>query len=125
MTDIFHDSLILVGEYKPEFNSILQREIPCLKIYQSSGLKIHIKKSHSNVLQYLENIPEIILFPDFIGCHPKEDNSVEFVKCYEKNILLAVKLDMGKNYLYVASLYDVTDSKIQNRLNSGRLKKVN
>lgn len=50
---------------------------------------------------------------------------MEFVKCYEKNILLAVKLDMGKNYLYVASLYDVTDSKIQNRLNSGRLKKVN
>ncbi len=33
-------------------------------------------------------------------------------------------MDLNKNYLYVATLYDIKESKIVRRLNSGRLKVV-
>ena len=48
---------------------------------------------------------------------------VELVKAFEDNIQIGIKLDTTNNYLYVATLFDINSSKIQRRLNSGRLKK--
>ena len=119
------DNLYNVGNYKQDFNDILQINLPCTTIYQSVGLESHIKKKHSNYLIYLDNIPDIISNPDYIGKNPKESNSIEFIKCYDDNIKLAIKLDTKNNYLYVASLYEIKDSKLQRHLDSGRLKIFN
>lgn len=46
------------------------------------------------------------------------------VKIFNDNILLSIKLciDFEPNYLYVSSLYDISEGKLNNRTNSGRLK---
>lgn len=71
----------------------------------------------------MEKIPEIIIAPDYIGVNPGEPDSIELVKRYSDNIQIAIKLDAAKGYLYVASLYDIPEHKIQKRLYSGRLKR--
>jgi len=72
----------------------------------------------------LENIREILASPDYIGVNPNEPDSVEYVKVYEKNILVGVKLETTEGYFYVASVYSLQESKLARRLHSGRLKKM-
>ena len=119
------DKLYKVGEYRGEYNEILSINLPCASIYVSKGLTKHIQYRHSNCLIYIDKIPEIIESPDYIGKNPHEPNSVELVKIYEDNIQIGIKMDLDKNYLYVATLYDIKQSKIERRLNSGRLKNIN
>ncbi|MFZ2539311.1 MAG: hypothetical protein WAX04_10475 [Oscillospiraceae bacterium] len=125
MNNTNDDILYAVGKYKQVFNDTLAINLPCETIYQSIGLKVHVSKKHSHCLKYLNSISEIISSPDYIGCNPKESSSIEFIKCYDENIKVAVKLDTRKNYLYVASLYDIKDAKLQTHLHSGRLKEFN
>ncbi len=99
-------------------------------IYAAPGVLKHIKKRHSHELseEVLSNIIEVIKsvleFPEYLGIHPKKvGTSIEFVKKIDDNILVATELDIKDNYIYVASMYPVNQSKIDNRLHSGRLKK--
>lgn len=116
------DNLSLVGKYKEEYNDILDMDLPTQGIYVDKGLKIHIKNRHPNCLKYFENIADIIANPTYIGTHPKKENSVEYVKVYDENIMIGVKLDTKNNYLYVATLFDIPKNKIEKRLLTGRLK---
>ena len=111
-----------VGKYVSVFNELTSSALPLGTIYISDGFSIHIQKRHSNCVQYIERISEIIAEPDYVGCNPNEPDSVELVKTFDENIQIAIKLDTGKGYLYVASLYDVKQAKIDRRLASGRLK---
>ncbi|GKH49619.1 hypothetical protein CE91St46_07300 [Eubacteriales bacterium] len=117
------ENLFLVGKYIPEFNDLTGQTLPCVDIMQSVGLVKHIRKRHYGLLPYMEKIPEIIIAPDYIGVNPGEPDSIELVKRYSDNIQIAIKLDAAKGYLYVASLYDIPEHKIQKRLYSGRLKR--
>lgn len=117
------DVLVEVGAYIESFNLITGQDLPCGPIMQSSGLCVHIQKHHPDIATFIDLIPQIIEFPDFVGHNPKEVNSIELVKQLEKNLMVCVKLDSEKGYLYVASLYDVTGSKIESRIKSGRLKR--
>lgn len=117
------DKLIKIGEFKQEYNQILNTSLPCFEIMQSTGLVKHIFKRHSHCVQYLDKVSDILENPDYIGINPKENNSVELVKVYEDNILIAIKLDCDNGYYYLASLYNISGGKMENRLNSGRLKK--
>lgn len=112
----------IVGKYKEEYNKQLNINLPIDDIYQSDGLIKHIQKQHKGFESYMSDIPDIIENPDYIGVNPKEPDSVELIKVLKDNILVAVKLDKKNNYLYVASLYDISNAKLQNRLNSGRIK---
>lgn len=116
------DSLIEVGVYVESFNDITEQDIPCGPILQADGLEVHIKKHHPDMLDSISIIPQIIKKPDYIGHNPKEPHSIELVKKISKNLMVCVKLDCEKNYLYVASLYSITDGKLENRVKSGRLK---
>lgn len=116
------DSLIEVGIYVENFNEITAQEIPCGPILQAAGLEVHIKKHHPDMLNSISMIPQIIKTPDYIGHNPKEPFSIELVKKVSQNLMVCVKLDCEKKYLYVASLYSITDGKLENRLKSGRLK---
>ncbi|MFU0824447.1 PBECR2 nuclease fold domain-containing protein [Clostridium sp.] len=100
-------------------------------VYAAPGVIKHIKKRHArghdslskkvidNILPTIENV---ISEPDYIGNHPrKEGTSIEFVKKVDENLLVAVEADLNNNYIYVASLYPISESKLNNRINSGRL----
>jgi len=122
---VMSKKLLKVGEYKKEFNDILGTDIELQEIYRSSGLPAHmVKRKHYKCLKYIDFISDIISEPDYIGVNPNENGgqSIEFVKRYEINVLVGVKLDIDDNYLYVATMHDVQESKIKRRLHSGRLK---
>ncbi|MGO5175252.1 PBECR2 nuclease fold domain-containing protein [Ruminococcus sp. LCP21S3_E8] len=118
------DKLYKAGEYIDKYNQILNINLPCTTIYVSRGLRKHIQARHTEFVSYISKIPEIIKSPDYIGKNPKEPNSIELVKVYNDNIQIGIKLDTNKNYLYVATLFDIKTGKIQRRLNSGRLKRL-
>lgn len=50
----------------------------------------------------------------------------EQITFYENadNVMIGIKLDTDGEYLYISTMHDVQESKIQRRLFSGRLKKV-
>lgn len=84
-----------------------------------------VKRKHYNCLKYIDYIPEIILEPDYAGINPNEKGiSLELVKRYADNVMIGIKLDIDGEYLYISTMHDVQESKIQRRLFSGRLKKV-
>lgn len=114
-------TLSIVGAYIERFNTLLSLSLPCGPIYKSSGFAVHIRKRHPGYEKYIDQISDIIAAPDYIGCNPREPDSVELIKVFSENIQIAVKLDRKAGYLYVASLYDVKQSKIDRRLAGGRL----
>ena len=118
--------LLKVGKYNLMFNDILKTNIQDLDIYMSKGLPAHmIKRKHFKCLKYLDNISEIITNPDYIGINPNEqDTSIELVKKYADNVMIGIKIDTNDNYLYISTMHDIQESKIERRLHSGRLKKI-
>ena len=113
-----------VGQYRASYNRALGLTLPCSAIFQSKGLRSHVLKRHPHCLKYLDLIPEILSAPDYLGVNPKEAHSIEFVKCYDDAVLVAVKLDLRHDYLYVASVYDISESKLRRRIHSQRLMKT-
>lgn len=117
------NNLIKVGTFKLEYNAILGTNFPTWDIVQSTALRQHlINQNHNNCLPYINQIPDILNDPTYIGQNSRHLNSIEIVKEYNNNILVALKLDNSMGYWYVASIYDVSNSKIQRRLHSGRLR---
>lgn len=110
----------VVGRLKEEIVKQLNIGLPCVDILFYTGAKKHIEKKHIKCLKYLDRIPYIIDNPDYIGVHPDEANSVELVKEFDGNVLLAIKLS-EEGYLFVSNLYDISSGKLSNRLNSKRL----
>ena len=121
------EEMLVVGKYKTEWSERLELEIEEQEIYMANGLKIHVARRHPECLDYLDLIPEIIKAPDFIGVNPREKvgQSIELVKRCDPNILIGIKLDIKNNYLYVATLHEIREARINRQLYSGRLKEVN
>ncbi len=118
--------LILVGKYNKKFNDILGINITQENIFLSEkGLPTHlVKRNHGNCLKYMDNISDIIAHPDYIGVNPNESApSIELVKIYEDNVLLGIKVDFSADSLYISTMFDLQESKLQRRIHSGRLKK--
>lgn len=114
--------LFPVGTFIPEFNTATAQSLPCGPIYQSVGLRTHVQRHHPGLVPRLNDIPNVIQHPDYIGKHPDEENSIELVKRMGANVMVCVKLDKKDGYLYVATVFEITEAKLQNRLRSGRLK---
>ena len=99
-------------------------------VYAAPGLIKHIKRRHERGKDALDHdivkdiisvIEKIISSPDYIGKHPKKiGTSIEFVKKMGENLLVAVDVDLSNKYIYVSSLYPISEGKIKNRVNSGR-----
>lgn len=119
------DELFIVGLYNELLNKILATPLKSQYIYQSPGLKKHIiKHGHRNCLPYYDKISEIIKHPDYVGVNPNEKGvSFELVKLFERNILIGIKLDPKQSYLFVSTMYDITDAKLKAKRNCGRLRK--
>ena len=115
------DKLFKVGEYVDRFNVLTGQNLPCGAVYQSIGLAKHIEKRHPSEMGNLLKIPLVVSAPDYIGHNPKEPDSVELVKVLDGNVMVCIKLDVSDNLLYVASVFSISEGKLKNRLNSGRL----
>ncbi len=123
-----NNKLLRVGKYNLVFNDILGINISDFDIYRSKGLPAHmLKRHHEKCLKYIDYIPDIIQNPDYIGVNPNETEvqSIELIKRYRDNILIGIKLDKANDYLYVSTMHDISESKIQMRLFSGRFKEFN
>lgn len=120
------DELLRVGKYNTILNDILNINIGELEIYRSKGLPTHmVKRKHYNCLKYIDYIPEILSDPDYAGINPNEKGmSLELVKRYSDNVLIGIKLDTDGEYLYISTMHDIQEAKIQRRLFSGRLKQI-
>lgn len=116
-------TLTRVGKFQELYNNKLNINLPLLDIYQDAGLYHHIKERHPNCIKYLDKIDNILAAPDYIGKNPKEPNSIELIKVFEDNLQIAIKLDCRNNYYYIATLHEISNLKINKRLNNGRLKK--
>ena len=116
--------LLKVGKYNSKFNTLLGIDIKDLEIYRSKGLPSHmIKRKHFKCLKYIDYIPDILSKPDYIGINPNEKEvSIELIKKYGDNIMVGVKLDLDGEYLYVSTMHDIQESKLERRLHSGRIK---
>lgn len=119
------DNLIEVGEFYQKLNDLTGTNLPLKKIYLSKGLETHlIKQNHSNCLKHIADITDIIENPDYVGINPNQsENSIELIKMFSENILVGIKLDVDNDYLYIATMHDVQESKINRRLHSGRIKR--
>ena len=122
---VMDHKLIKVGRYNIKFNEILGIEMDELNIYRSKGLPAHMLKSkHDRCLKYIDYIPDIIECPDYIGINPNEKaKSIELIKRYRDNVMIGIKLDADKGYLYVSTMHEIQEKKIERRLFSGRIKK--
>ena len=52
------------------------------------------------------------------------DGQIELIKIFKDNIFLSIKLDVAKQIYYVATIFDVSQSKIEAYCKSGRLTKL-
>lgn len=113
-----------IGTIKRKIQDILGTNYENVDIkIDDVGLKKHIeKRQHHEALKYYDSIQEILDNPDYIGINPNEkDKSLEYVKVYEDNILIGVKIHPSNHFFYIPSMYKITDRKLQNRLYSQRL----
>ncbi|MEB3072579.1 PBECR3 domain-containing polyvalent protein [Parvimonas sp. C2] len=94
--------------------------------YSRHGLKRHLeKRKHYDVLKYVDNVKEMIENPDYVGINRNGNKlALEYVKCYKKNVLLALKVNKTKDKFFIVSMYSINDYKLNSRKFSGRLKKV-
>lgn len=113
-----------VAPYNKSFNKYIPMSFEQDTIYQSAGLQKHIEKRHPECLPYMRFISSIIQNPDYIGVNPNEAGaSFELIKVFSENIQIGIKLDTKGDYLYVATLHTITESKLQHGIQNGRLKK--
>lgn len=116
--------LIRVGKITETITKFIP-DVLDLSIMQSEGLKKHIEKRHPECVEYIKLIPSIIQEPDYIGINPNEyDKSFELIKTFSEHIQIGIKIDISQEYYYVATLHTITQSKLERRVKSGRLNKV-
>ena len=121
---MWEDWIMKVERYIKELLGIVS-EVQNIKYSKTNFEKHLIKRNHIDVLKYFDKIEEIINNPDYVGMNPNEKSeSIEYVKIFEDNVLVALKIHGSKDFYYIPSMYTITDYKLQSRLFSGRLKKV-
>ena len=112
-----------VGIYKKEHDQMLGTNFEGIPIVCSEGLKSHIiKRKHFDVVECFDCLGEILKNPDYIGCG--ENQAVIFVKKINKNVTTVIKLNKDNDYFYVATMYSISDYKLERKLICGLLKEV-
>ena len=78
------------------------------------------KRTRTGILEWMKKILDD---PDYIGIYKNDEGqtAIEFIKKAYTNLLLGVEVDEEKQYIYVTTMYPITDRKIENRIYSGKL----
>ena len=116
-----------VGRIKSEYFQILELDdsIDIVKV-NMENLKKHLeKRNHDNMIKYLSRISELLENPDYIGINPRErGRSIEYVIQLEENVLIGIKLDYKNEYFYIATMHEISELKLNQRIKNGRLKSL-
>lgn len=116
-----------VGRIKSEYFRILKLDdsIDIVKV-NMENLKKHLeKRNHDNMIKYLSRISELLENPDYIGINPRErGRSIEYVIQLEENVLIGIKLDYKNEYFYIATMHEISELKLNQRIKNGRLKSL-
>lgn len=116
------NKLIEIAHFNTKLNPILGTQFEAFKIYKSKGLLTHlIKRKHFVAAKYIDDLSQIIINPDYVGYY---NENIELVKIFKDNIFISIKLDVKKSKYYVATVFDVKQSKIDSYIKNGRWKKV-
>ncbi|MHB8280001.1 MAG: PBECR3 domain-containing polyvalent protein [Candidatus Humimicrobiaceae bacterium] len=90
-------------------------------IYLFPRVVKHIKDFHPLVFDnYFNKIKSIITKPDYIGKSQSRPDGVELVKIYD-DIVMVIICTNKEGLLYVASMYNIDNGKLYNRLRRKRL----
>jgi hypothetical protein len=121
-----------VGKIKISISELLELELPRI-VYASPGVINHIKKRHGRQLtkkmkdNIIDIIEQVVKDPEYVGLDYKGVNggSIELIKKVDNVILLlGLEIDLEEKYIYVATMYPITVSKMNSRVYRGRLLKV-
>ena len=121
---------IEIGKLSNEIISTLDLDCESKKIYLW-GARIYEhcekhKKEYSSPAAYyeaIENIPEIIKAPDYVGVS-KSNGNVQYIKKLTDYSLLVVKLTKGKDGLLFRTIYPITEGKLKSNIKSGNYKEI-
>ena len=116
-----------VGRIKSEYFQILELDdsIDIVKV-NIENLRKHLeKRNHDNMIKYLSRISELLENPDYIGINPrKRGRSIEYIIQLEENVLIGIKLDYKNEYFYIATMHEISELKLNQRIKNGRLKSL-
>ena len=116
-----------VGRIKSEYFRILKLDdsIDIVKV-NMENLKKHLeKRNHDNMIKYLSRISELLENPTYIGINPREKGrSIEYVIQLDENVLIGIKLDYKNEYFYIATMHEISELKLKQRIKNGRLKSL-
>ncbi len=121
-----------VGKIKESVSENLELSVP-KTVYASPGVINHIKKRHGKQFtkkvkdNIIDIVERIIKDPDYVGIEYDRGNAqaIELVKKIDNIIiLLGLEIDIEGEYIYVATMYPLTMSKLNARIYRGRLVKI-
>lgn len=112
-----------IGVIKKIIKSKLDISTNIDKVFISDGLIKYLEKRNKQyIFKYLNEIENIINYPDYIGINPREKEiSLEYVKILSDNVLVDIKLDMRNDYFYVATIHGISKLKLNQRIKNCRL----
>jgi len=77
------------------------------------------------LIKYLSRISELLENPTYIGINPREKGrSIEYVIQLDENVLIGIKLDYKNEYFYIATMHEISELKLNQRIKNGRLKSL-
>ena len=116
-----------VGRIKSEYFRIIKLDdsIDIVKV-NIENLRKHLeKRNHDNMIKYLSRISELLENPTYIGINPREKGrSIEYVIQLDENVLIGIKLDYKNEYFYIATMHEISELKLNQRIKNGRLKSL-
>ena len=121
-----------VGKIKESISDNLELNVP-KAVYASPGVINHIKKRHGKQFtkkvkdNIIDIIERIVKEPEYVGAEYDHGNacSIELVKIVDNIIIfLGLEIDMEGEYIYVATMYPLTLSKLNARIYRGKLIKI-
>ena len=80
-------------------------------------------KTSDDYYQYLEEIPNIIENPDYIGL-PPHDDSIQYIKIYDNIVLVAVRVS-NKGKMSYRTMYPILEGQLKDYLKKNRAWKYN
>ena len=116
-----------VGRIKSEYFRILKLDdsIDIVKVNMENMKKHLEKRNHDNMIKYLSRISELLENPTYIGINPREKGrSIEYVIQLDENVLIGIKLDYKNEYFYIATMHEISELKLNQRIKNGRLKSL-
>ena len=121
-----------VGKIKISISELFELDLPRI-VYASPGVINHIKKRHGRQLtkkmkdNIIDIIEKIIKNPEYVGLDYRRVSvgSLQLIKKVDNIILLlGLEIDIEEHYIYVATMYPITLSKLNGRVYKGRLIKA-